>query len=457
MKKINLKRVIKGVFTGIGIVIFIFVVVGFFQNGSETTDSSQSKPVEIIHNKLTVENINTGLTTLTANAITANPENEAIMYAGTNRGIFKSIDRGDSWFAVNAGLPTPLPSIAELHPIGSERVFALDASKKLYQTIDGGNNWLLRGADIQEFALDPTKHSEKIYLLKDSDADFQSYKPVIYAMGIYTPFFSNTKQMSQKDIVDMFDYIYENQSEFENIKIIEIDFLKENPRSISDIVAPNIERESIISLLTQNTDMTWLQTDTDIYFCGEDFQNCNPMKIEVNKEFITISESLKQNDPILRELADVFDRSRLERTWYTYSGIPNIYLNLGNEFLINTCLQKPLLWKLDSSLDSLGYLTNGLFVYSHSDMKLTSGCHREEPQILEDVLFAVDNFDIESSNLLVSKDKGNNWNIFDNSLPRIESMYVTKNNDSEKPSYLVYLATKDKGILRTEIPFNILK
>jgi hypothetical protein len=85
------------------------------------------------------------------------PSNPQIVYAGSGyesnpdaKGIFKSVDGGESWQSINEGLrvnldtgyPYYVKAIA-VHPTQPDIVFAATGSG-LYQSVDGGRNWKLR-------------------------------------------------------------------------------------------------------------------------------------------------------------------------------------------------------------------------------------------------------------------------------------------------------------------------
>lgn len=96
-------------------------------------------------------------------ALTIDPQNADILYAGTNVGLFKSVDSGESWTGLNAGLPalpvgpgtvTNLPvyvvavdprNPATIYVSGSD-VFYIDGrlaccASALFKSTDGGATW----------------------------------------------------------------------------------------------------------------------------------------------------------------------------------------------------------------------------------------------------------------------------------------------------------------------------
>lgn len=60
------------------------------------------------------------------------------LYAGTDQGVFKSIDSGRSWSALPFHHPTQALAV---DPTGSHLMFAVDANGDVYRSTDGGNSW----------------------------------------------------------------------------------------------------------------------------------------------------------------------------------------------------------------------------------------------------------------------------------------------------------------------------
>jgi len=72
------------------------------------------------------------------------PQSPDTLYAGTSRGIYKSVSRGDSWHAANDGLLYPDTTIEAIvvDPANSNTVFA-GAYEGVYKSTNGGNTWAL--------------------------------------------------------------------------------------------------------------------------------------------------------------------------------------------------------------------------------------------------------------------------------------------------------------------------
>ena len=72
-------------------------------------------------------------------ALVADPERNAVLYAGTSHGLFKSTDDGITWKAAS-GLPADAVTTVALDPANTTTVYAC-MSEGLYQSKDGGATW----------------------------------------------------------------------------------------------------------------------------------------------------------------------------------------------------------------------------------------------------------------------------------------------------------------------------
>jgi len=72
-------------------------------------------------------------------ALTADPKNNAVIYAGASRGIFKSADGGLNWKPAS-GLPNDAVAAIAVDPSNTNTVYAC-MSEGLYQSADAGNTW----------------------------------------------------------------------------------------------------------------------------------------------------------------------------------------------------------------------------------------------------------------------------------------------------------------------------
>jgi len=103
-------------------------------------------------------------------AVAADPTNPATVYAGSfGAGVFKSVDGGDTWTAVNAGLPTLFINALAVDPANPAVLYAGPYEHKLYKSTDGGSSWFPASEGIQEkaivysIAIDP-HNSANVYI-----------------------------------------------------------------------------------------------------------------------------------------------------------------------------------------------------------------------------------------------------------------------------------------------------
>ena len=108
-------------------------------------DSSTDSGTTIVKN-------NQGLASAQINAIVADPSNPGTVYAATLNGVFKSLDSGVTWTAMNSGLPAgpngkPVANIQSIavQP-GSGKVLAGVLSKGVYASTNGGTTWTASSA-----------------------------------------------------------------------------------------------------------------------------------------------------------------------------------------------------------------------------------------------------------------------------------------------------------------------
>ncbi len=108
------------------------------------------------------------------------PKNSRIIYAGTlGEGIFKSVDGGLTWAAINNGLTVLVVRSLVIDPRNSSIVYASTRGGDVFKTLDGGETWIsikngLRIAGVESLALD-SKDPDIIYTGTTGDGVFVSF------------------------------------------------------------------------------------------------------------------------------------------------------------------------------------------------------------------------------------------------------------------------------------------
>lgn len=77
-----------------------------------------------------------------AYTVRADPQNGATLYAGGSAGLFKSLDGGESWSAINDGLTAGSAVVVAVDPFDSSHLFTW-SSTSAYESKNGGTSWTL--------------------------------------------------------------------------------------------------------------------------------------------------------------------------------------------------------------------------------------------------------------------------------------------------------------------------
>ncbi len=75
-------------------------------------------------------------------ALASSPADPTILYAGTSQGIYRSVDRGDSWNPVNEGLTLLDARSLAVDPNNPQIVYAAIFGAGVFKSLDGGAHWI---------------------------------------------------------------------------------------------------------------------------------------------------------------------------------------------------------------------------------------------------------------------------------------------------------------------------
>jgi photosystem II stability/assembly factor-like uncharacterized protein len=119
--------------------------------------------------------INNGITVTEVYSLAVDPANSQVVYAGTydgftgsDGGLFKTTDGGASWMAINTGLTNRFVLTLAVDPENSQIVYAGTLTRGVFKTTDGGASWtainngLTEDPWVRSLAIDPV-NSQTIY------------------------------------------------------------------------------------------------------------------------------------------------------------------------------------------------------------------------------------------------------------------------------------------------------
>lgn len=108
----------------------------------------------------TFTDISKGLPDEAVNVIREDPVVEDILYVGTDRGVYVSLDRGDSWAALQGGLPNVPVHDLVVHP----------RERELVAGTHGRSIWIVDVLPVQELALAGQDTALKVFYIDDVNA-----------------------------------------------------------------------------------------------------------------------------------------------------------------------------------------------------------------------------------------------------------------------------------------------
>ncbi|MEP6767207.1 MAG: hypothetical protein ABJC61_00960 [Acidobacteriota bacterium] len=105
--------------------------------------------------------VNNGLTALTVYALVLDPSAPGTVYAGTNAGVFRSTNGANAWTAQRAGLGKTIVQALAIDPSNPRVLYAGTAALGIFRSTDGAATWTgssngLGSQDVRSLALDPS-------------------------------------------------------------------------------------------------------------------------------------------------------------------------------------------------------------------------------------------------------------------------------------------------------------
>ena len=103
---------------------------------------------------------------LGVNAIEIDRTNPTIVYAGTTKGLFRTMSKGEQWKRIGQSLSDPFISSILLHPTDSAQLY-VGGPKGVWKSSDGGKTWQamnqgIATLNIRALAMDP-KNPQRLY------------------------------------------------------------------------------------------------------------------------------------------------------------------------------------------------------------------------------------------------------------------------------------------------------
>jgi hypothetical protein len=127
-------------------------------------------------------------------ALVVHPQSAATVYAGTNQGVYKSIDAGATWTPANTGLPLAGTAALAMDPVTPATLYGgFDAG--VYKSTDGGGTWTaanngLNSSPVRAIAIDPATPSTlyaatstEVFKSTDSAASWVSVSTGLAGVG----------------------------------------------------------------------------------------------------------------------------------------------------------------------------------------------------------------------------------------------------------------------------------
>ena len=129
------------------------------------TANSGGEIFKSIDGGATWHSLNTSADMKGVGTLVIDPSNPDTLYAGTQQGLFKSTDGGESWNAVKGnGLPHNGVNLLKIDPVTTSTIYVATYGSGFFKSTDGGENWLSLDIPqvgpqltwVHDLAIDPT-------------------------------------------------------------------------------------------------------------------------------------------------------------------------------------------------------------------------------------------------------------------------------------------------------------
>jgi photosystem II stability/assembly factor-like uncharacterized protein len=121
-------------------VLALLLLIPMSINATESDETEEAMETLSNDGTGTWEEINSGLTDTHITSLAIDPTNTSIIYAGTNRGVFKSTDGGGTWSVTGMSNVLSVLCLA-IDSINSSTMYAGTDGQGIWWSTDGGRSW----------------------------------------------------------------------------------------------------------------------------------------------------------------------------------------------------------------------------------------------------------------------------------------------------------------------------
>ncbi len=139
-----------------------------------------------------------GLSDTNVASIVMNPQSTQILYVNADSGVYKTLDRGATWFSVNNGLQQDSVNVnyIAIDPVNPNILYVGTSNGKIYRTENSGNSWSLvsqlsGSPNITAIIVDPKKPNQVYLGTQNQGAYFSVNRGLTFTnivSGLPTPY-----------------------------------------------------------------------------------------------------------------------------------------------------------------------------------------------------------------------------------------------------------------------------